>query len=75
MASLWEPKSTKHAWPNPSPKPTDQAFNSFDKTISKGEEDLSQNGGETILISIYGIFSNSPLQNIPLMVKFGSPLA
>jgi hypothetical protein len=31
--------------------------------------------GKTILIFTYGIFSNSPLQNIPLIVKFGSPLA
>jgi hypothetical protein len=45
------------------------------KPFSKGEEALSRNEGENILISIYGIFSKSPLQNIPLMVKFGSPLA
>ena len=41
VASLWEPKSIEHAWPNPSPKPTNQAFSAFDKTISKGEEALS----------------------------------
>ena len=75
VASLWELKSIEHAWPNSSPKPTNQAFNASDKTISKGEEALSRNEGETILISIYGIFSNSRLQNTPLMVKFGSPLA
>ena len=75
VANLWEPKSIEHAWPNPLPKPTNQAFNASDKTISEGEEALSRNEGETILIFIYGIFSNSPLQNTPLMVKFGSPLA
>ena len=77
VASLWELKSIEHAWPNPSPKkkPANQAFNAFEKTISKAEEAWSWNEGETILIFIYGIFSNSPLQNTPLMVKFGSPLA
>jgi hypothetical protein len=75
VASLWEPKSIEHVWPNPLQKPTNQTFNASDKTISKREEDWSQNEGETILIFIYGIFSNSLLQNIPLMVKFGNPLA
>jgi hypothetical protein len=41
VASFWEPKSIEHTWPNPSPKPTNQAFNASDKTISKGEEALS----------------------------------
>jgi hypothetical protein len=43
VASLWEPKLIEHAWPNPSPKPTNQVFNVSDKTISKGEEALSRN--------------------------------
>jgi hypothetical protein len=43
VASLWEPKSIEHAWPNPSSKPTNQAFNASDKTISKAEEALSRN--------------------------------
>ena len=43
VTSLWEPKSIEHAWPNPSPKPTNRAFNTSDKTISKAEEALSQN--------------------------------
>ena len=75
VASLWELKSIEHAWPNSSPKPTNQAFNASDKTILRRREAWSRNEEETILIFIYGIFSNSLLQNIPLMVKFGSPLA
>ena len=38
VASLWEPKSIDHAWSNPSQKPTNQAFNASDITISKVEE-------------------------------------
>ena len=43
VASLWEPKSIEHAWRNLSPKPTNQAFNAFNKTIAKTEEALSRN--------------------------------
>ena len=43
VASLWELKSIEHAWPNSSPKPTNQAFNASDITISKVEEALSRN--------------------------------
>ena len=38
VASLWEPKSIKHAWLNFSPKPTNQAFNASDKNHFKGGE-------------------------------------
>jgi hypothetical protein len=41
VANLWKSKSIEHAWPNPSPKPTNQIFNTSDKTISKAEEALS----------------------------------
>ncbi len=43
VTSLWKPKSIEHTWPNPSSKPTNQAFNASDKTISKAEEALSRN--------------------------------
>ena len=40
VASLWEPKSIEHAWPNPSPKPTNQAFNASDKKPFQGRGSL-----------------------------------
>ena len=40
VASLWEPMSIEHALPNPSPKPTNQAFNASNKTIFKGKRSL-----------------------------------
>jgi hypothetical protein len=44
VASLWEPKSIEHAWPNPSRKNQPiKLLMPLIKTISKGEEALSPN--------------------------------
>jgi hypothetical protein len=40
VASLWEPKSIEHVWPNSLPKPTNQAFNASDKNHLKGRRNL-----------------------------------